>query len=72
MVIDGEVVKLRCKDCGEQFSKMLGYGPIFPTPSIRRCLLKESDTRCPKGGSRNYEEYSGGILGRLASWLLSL
>ena len=72
MFIDGEVVQLRCKDCGERFSRMVGYGPICPTPEFRSKMLKENDTRCPKCNSRNYKVYHGGLLDRLVSFLINM
>lgn len=56
MIIDGEELKLVCKDCGHRFTRIIGYGPVCPTPILRR-ILKENPSKCPVCGSLRIKEY---------------
>lgn len=55
MIIDGEGLRLVCKDCGHKYSFVIGYGPVCPTPWLRRMKLKENPPVCPKCGSNNWK-----------------
>ena len=52
-IIDGEILKMKCKDCGHKFEHMIGYGPVCPTPWLRKKILKEKPPRCPECRSQN-------------------
>ena len=56
MIIDGEILTFRCKDCGNKFSHMIGYGPICPTPWLRHEMLKKNPPQCPKCNSLNVKQ----------------
>ena len=58
MLIDGEEIKLVCNDCGHQFTRIIGYGPICPTPWLRRKILKDKPSKCPACGSLNVKDES--------------
>lgn len=53
MIIDGEILNFKCKDCGSKFKRMIGYGPICPNPVLRRELLRKNPPVCPKCKSKN-------------------
>lgn len=51
MICDGEILIMECEKCGHRFRHVIGYGPICPTPWLRRKRLKENPPVCPKCGS---------------------
>lgn len=58
MIIDGEELRMVCKDCGHRFKHVIGYGPVFPSISLRKRMLKEYPPVCPKCKSKNVKQRS--------------
>lgn len=58
MIIDGEELKMICKDCGHKFEHIIGYGPICPTSMFRKQKLTENPPVCPKCHSKNVKRCS--------------
>ena len=56
MIIDVETLSFKCSECGNKFSHLIGYGPICPTPWLRRQKLKENPPQCPKCKSKNVSQ----------------
>lgn len=56
MICDGEILIMECEKCGHRFRHIIGYGPICPTPWLRRKRLKENPPVCPECGSKNVKE----------------
>ena len=52
MIIDGEELTFKCNECGHKFKRLIGYGPIYPIPTLRG-KSKENTTVCPKCGSND-------------------
>lgn len=58
MIIDGEELRLQCKQCGKKYKHIIGYGPMCPNEWLRRERLRECPPHCPKCGSTNYKQFS--------------
>lgn len=56
MIIDGEILVFKCKDCENKFSHMIGYGPFCPNSNMRRDSLRENPPICPKCNSKNVSQ----------------
>lgn len=56
MLIDGEILIFKCKECENKFTHMIGYGPICPTPWLRRQILEENPPVCPNCQSLNIRQ----------------
>lgn len=56
MVIDGEILDFKCKECGFKFKHIIGYGPICPNPWLRHEMLKKNPPQCPKCRSFNVRQ----------------
>lgn len=63
MIIDGEELTFKCRDCGREFKHVIGYGPVCPTPWLRAKRLKENPPVCPSCNSKNVKRY--GLFDRL-------
>lgn len=66
IIIDGEEVKLECRDCGERYSHIIGYGPFCPTLEMRKESLRRNPPKCPACGSRSYKEL--GLFDHVKDW----
>ena len=55
MIIDGEILRLQCKNCGTKYKHIIGYGPICPSAFLRKEMLKEYPPKCPSCGSSDYK-----------------
>ena len=55
MIIDGEELRLQCKQCGTKYKHIIGYGPIFPNSWMRKKSLRENPPVCPKCGSHSWD-----------------
>lgn len=55
IIIDGEELKLECKSCGQRYTHIVGYGPMAPSPWLRRQQLKNNPPVCPRCKSSLYK-----------------
>lgn len=55
MIIDGEELRLQCKQCGTKYKHIIGYGPYAPTEWLRQETLRKYPPHCPKCGSTDYK-----------------
>ncbi len=60
MIIDGEELRLQCKQCGTKYKHIIGYGPICPNEWLRQKRLQDNPPECPRCGSSNYKRLSLG------------
>lgn len=58
MIIDGEELRMQCKQCGTKYKHIIGYGPICPNEWMRQESLRKYPPHCPKCGSSNYKRLS--------------
>lgn len=66
-VIDGEELTFKCIECGHKFTRLIGYGPIYPTPWLRKKILKENPSVCPHCHSQNVKRLT--MLGKMIDML---
>ncbi|MDE5881446.1 MAG: hypothetical protein K2H60_06915 [Muribaculaceae bacterium] len=55
MIIDGEELNIECRRCGHRYTHIIGYGPICPTPELRRENLRKYPPVCPRCKSSDYK-----------------
>lgn len=53
MIIDGEILEIKCHECGHKFGPIIGYGPCAPNEIMRRGALLKNPPKCNKCGSTN-------------------